>query len=165
MSGLPGRSTALAATLVVMGGLGYVAGLATAAPSGTALAEIKDFTERFNKAYEANDWKSYWGFYSNDMTQYWEQGRLDIADYKVYWEKQLQAGTKILEVKWADAAWHVSPAQDAAVAAYRIYTRMRQPDGSVAASWHQETDVLFKRNGRWECVHLHDSPAPDDTKK
>ncbi|PYT34144.1 MAG: hypothetical protein DMF52_13645 [Acidobacteria bacterium] len=39
---------------------------------------------------------------------------------------------------------------------------MRQPDGSLSASWHQETDVLFKRNGRWRVVHLHDSPAPSE---
>ena len=48
------------------------------------------------------------------------------------------------------------------MAAYRIYTRMRHPDGSVTASWHQEADVLFKRNGRWQVVHLHDSPAPGE---
>src|SRR5439155_5465202 len=51
------------------------------------------------------------GFYADDMTQYWEQGRLDIADYKTYWEKQLADGTKILEVKWADPAYHVSEAR------------------------------------------------------
>lgn len=45
------------------------------------------------------------------------------------------------------------------MAAYRIYTKMLRPDGTTTASWHQETDV-FKRNGRWQVVHLHDSPAP-----
>jgi len=39
---------------------------------------------------------------------------------------------------------------------------MRRPDGSLSASWHQETDVLFKRNGRWRVVHLHDFPAPPE---
>ena len=156
---------AFVAALLLTAGLAYIAGAATAGPAESALAEIKDFTARFNTVYEANDWKAYWGFYADDMTQYWEQGRLDIADYRTYWEKQLADGTKILEVRWADPAYHVSEANDAAVAAYRIYTRMRQPDGSIVASWHQETDVLFKRNGRWQVVHLHDSPAPDATPK
>ena len=35
----------------------------------TTLAEVKDFTDRFNTVYEANDWKAYWGFYADDMTQ------------------------------------------------------------------------------------------------
>ncbi len=137
---------------------------ASPAPPGgrdQALAEVKEFTERFNKVYESNDLKAYWEFYADDMTQYWEEGRLDIADYKTYWEKQLAAGTKTLEVRWAEPAFHISPAGDAAVAAYRIYTKMRQSDGKVTASWHQETDVLFKRDGRWQVVHLHDSPAPE----
>src|SRR6267143_187138 len=100
------RSILFAAALILTAGLGE-----------KTLAEVKDFTDRFNKVYEANDWKTYWGFYADDMTQYWEQGRLDIADYKTYWEKQLADGTKILEVKWADPAYHVSEANDAAVAA------------------------------------------------
>jgi len=41
----------------------------TAGPGVTTLAEIKDFTDRFNTVYEANDWKAYWGFYADDMTQ------------------------------------------------------------------------------------------------
>ena len=78
----------------------------------------------------------------------------------MYWEKQIADGTKILEVRTADPAFHLSPSNDAAVAAYRIYTKMRRPDGSISTGWHQETDVLFRRNGRWRVVHLHDSPAP-----
>ena len=127
---------------------------------GAVLAEVKAFTDRFNQAYESNDMKAYWPFYADDMTQYWEEGRLDIKEYKEYWAKQLADGTKILEVKTADPVFHISPENDAAVAAYRIYTKMLRPDGTTTASWHQETDVLFKRDGRWQVVHLHDSPAP-----
>ncbi|OLE66622.1 MAG: hypothetical protein AUG09_06535 [Acidobacteria bacterium 13_1_20CM_2_68_7] len=155
-----GLALALAAALASAGA--GAAGPASTGARDRTLAEVKDFTERFNRAYESNDLKAYWEFYADDMTQYWEEGRLDIADYRKYWEKQLADGTKILEVKWAEPAFHISPAGDAAVAAYRIYTRMRHPDGSVAASWHQETDVLFKRDGRWQVVHLHDSPAPGE---
>ena len=150
-----GVALAFAAALLLT-----AAGAATTGARDQTLTEVKEFTERFNKVYESNDLKAYWEFYADDMTQYWEEGRLDIADYRKYWEKQLADGTKILEVQWAEPAFHISPAGDAAVAAYRIYTKMRQPDGSVTASWHQETDVLFKRNGRWQVVHLHDSPAP-----
>ena len=157
------RSLAYAAVFLVTAGAAYVAGAASTAPREKALAEVRDFTDRFNKVYESNDLKAYWEFYADDMTQYWEEGRLDIADYKKYWEKQLGDGTRILEVKTADPAFHLSAGNDAAVAAYRIYTKMRRPDGSIDASWHQETDVLFKRNGRWQVVHLHDSPAPKNT--
>jgi len=165
MARISRRSIILTAAFILTAGTAYVAGAASAGPGEKALAEVKDFTNRFNKVYESNDLKAYWGFYANDMTQYWEEGRLDIADYVKYWEKQITDGTKILEVKTADPAFHISPSNDAAVAAYRIYTKMRRPDGSIAASWHQESDVLFKRNGRWQVVHLHDSPAPASTQE
>ena len=165
MSRVPRRPLILSAALILTAGAAYVAGAASAGPREKALAEVKDFTDRFNKVYESNDLKAYWAFYADDMTQYWEEGRLDIADYVKYWEKQIADGTKILEVKTAEPAFHVSPLNDAAVAAYRIYTKMRRPDGSITASWHQESDVLFKRNGRWQVVHLHDSPAPASTQE
>ncbi len=152
------KAAVVAFTLVLAAGLCLAA--AGAGAREKALAEVRGFTDRFNQAYEANDMKAYWGFYADDMTQYWEEGRLDIPDYRRYWEKQLADGTKILEVKTADPVFHISPGNDAAVAAYRIYTKMQRPDGTTTAGWHQETDVLFKRNGRWQVVHLHDSPAP-----
>ena len=75
------RSIVLAAALVLTAGLAFIAGAATAGPGEKTLAEVKDFTDRFNKVYEAND---------------------------------------------------------AAVAAYRIYTKMRQTDGTIVASWHSD---------------------------
>jgi ketosteroid isomerase-like protein len=124
------------------------------------VAEIREFEDRFNRAYEANDMKTYWGFYSDDMTQYWQEGRLDLPEYRKFWEKELADGARMLEVRTADMVIHVGPSLDTAVAAYRIFTKMRRPDGSVAESWNQETDVLFKRDGRWRVVHMHYSDAP-----
>lgn len=125
-----------------------------------ALAEIREFEERFNKAYEANDLKAYWDCFADDMTQYWQEGRLDLAEYRAFWEKELAAGNRMLEVRTADMVIQVGPSLDSAVAAYRIFTRMRRPDGSISESWNQETDVLFRKNGRWKVVHMHYSDAP-----
>lgn len=152
------KAAVISLTLVLAAGLCLAA--AGAGAREKALAEVRGFTDRFNAAYESNDLKVYWEFYADDMTQYWEEGRLDIRDYRKYWEKQLADGTRIVEVKTADPVFHISAENDAAVVAYRIYTKMLRPDGTTTASWHQETDVLFKRNGRWQVVHLHDSPAP-----
>ena len=131
-----------------------------AAAREKVLAEIRRFEERFNKAYEANDMKAYWDFYSEDMTQYWQEGRLDLPEYRAFWEKELAAGNRMLEVRTADMLIHLGPSLDSAVAAYRIFTKMRRPDGSISESWNMETDVLFKRDGRWKVVHMHYSDAP-----
>ncbi|HEX9427616.1 MAG TPA: nuclear transport factor 2 family protein [Candidatus Polarisedimenticolia bacterium] len=124
------------------------------------IAEIRDFETRFNKSYEANDLKAYFDFYTDDMTQFWQQGRLDLPDYRKLWEKEIGDGGKMLEVKVEEMVIHVGPSRDSAVAAYRIFTKMKQPDGTLAESWNQETDVLFKKNGRWKVVHIHYSDAP-----
>src|SRR5262249_55924404 len=92
MSPITKRSILVSAALLLTAGAAFIAGAASAGPGEKALAEVKEFTDRFNVVYESNDLKAYWEFYADDMTQYWEEGRLDIADYKKYWEKQIAAG-------------------------------------------------------------------------
>ncbi|HKN48419.1 MAG TPA: nuclear transport factor 2 family protein [Candidatus Polarisedimenticolia bacterium] len=125
-----------------------------------AVAEIKDFEARFNKAYETNDLRGYFDFYTSDMTQFYQKGRLDLPDYKRLWEKEVSDGGGMEEVKIADMTIQVGPSLDAAVAAYRIFTRQRHPGGAPTDTWNQETDVLFKRAGRWKVAHVHYSDAP-----
>ncbi len=128
-------------------------------------AELRDFEDRFNKAYESNDLKAYFDFYTSDMTQFYQQGRLDLPDYRALWEKEIANGGGMEEVKIADLTIQVGPSLDAAVAAYRIYTKQRHPGGPPTESWNQETDVLFKRGGVWKVAHVHYSDAPKTDEK
>jgi len=125
-----------------------------------ALAEIRAFVESFNATYAANDLDTYWTYYAPEMTQFYEQGRLDLPDYKTYWTRFIADGNRMVEVRLEDLVIHLGPSNDAAVAHYRIFTRASHPDGSIAEEWSQESDVLFHRDGRWQVVHMHYSPAP-----
>jgi ketosteroid isomerase-like protein len=152
------RSVLLAAVLA--------APLACAAPGRTpspeaVIAEVGAFEEKFNQAYESNDLEAYWSFYAPEMTQFYPQGRLDLADYQKYWNQHVGEGNLLTEVKMEDAVYHVGPSGDAAVVHYRVSIRTRHPDESIGEERAQETDVLFKRDGRWQVVHMHYSPARD----
>lgn len=125
-----------------------------------ALAEVRDFEVRFNKAYESNDVKAYFDFFTDDMTQFWQEGRMDMPEYRPFWTGEIGKGRRVLEVRTADMAIHVAPSNDAAVAGYRIFVKERLADGSVTESWNQETDVMFKIDGRWKVAHMHYSDAP-----
>lgn len=136
-------------------------GGSASASKEAALAEVRAFVEEFNRAYASNDLPAYWEFYAPEMTQFYPQGRLDLPDYKTYWEKHVGEGNRLTEVKIEDLVIHLGPSSDSAVAHYRIFVRTRHPDGSTAEEWAQESDVLFKRDGRWKVVHMHYSPAPE----
>ncbi len=127
------------------------------------VAEIRSFEEACNKAYETNDLKAYFDCYWDDMTQFYQQGRLDLPEYRKVWGKEIADGGGIVEIKLADMVIHVAPSNDAAVAGYRIFAKQRHPDGTITEGWNDETDVLFRRGGRWKIVHLHYSDAPKST--
>ena len=143
------------------------AGATVAAPAAAdrgardrVIAEVTALEERCNEAYAKNDLQTYWDCYAGDMTQFYDKGRLDLPEYRRLWEKEIAGGGAVLEVKTGGLKVHVSPALDAAVAVYRIFVKMRGADGTVTEGWNQETDALFKIDGRWKIVHLHYSAAP-----
>ncbi len=124
------------------------------------LAEIRDFEGRFNKTYESNDVKAFLDFFTDDMTQVWQEGRMDMPEYRIFWPGEIDKGRRVLEVRTADMAIHTGPSNDSAVASYRIFVKEKLVDGSISESWNQETDVIHKINGKWKIVHMHYSDAP-----
>lgn len=135
--------------------------LAAAAAQADVEKEVRDAETRFNAAYAANDMKAYWEFYDEGVTQWWPEGRVTLPAYKQQWTKLLADGGKVLENTLSDMVVQVSPSGDAAVASYALRVVTRQPDGSVTKERAQETDVWFKRNGRWRVVHLNYQPRPE----
>jgi ketosteroid isomerase-like protein len=166
---------ALAAALIIVfapaarGATSSARGRAAGAPPAAAkrppagpVDEIKSFEEACNKAYERNDLKAYFDCYTDDMTQFYQQGRLDLPEYRRLWEKEIADGGGIVEVRLADMTIQMGPSNDAAVAVYRIFAKQRHPDGTVTEGWNEESDVLFRRGGRWRIAHVHYSDAPKE---
>ena len=59
-----------------------------------------------------------------------------------------------------DLQVQVGSVADAAVATYLLRVTTRTAKGEVTTEDNQETDVLFKRGGKWTIVHVHYAPAP-----
>ena len=127
-----------------------------------ALEEIREFVRKVNEAYAANDLDAYWSCYAPELTQFYAAGPLDLAGYQAYWNRYIADGNRMTEVRVEDLVIHLGPSHDAAVARYRIFTRLSHPDGTSTGEWSQESDVLFRRDGAWKVVHLHYSPAPKE---
>jgi ketosteroid isomerase-like protein len=103
---------------------------------------------------------TYWPFYADELTQWWDTGRVSLEQYKKDWNGMLEGGGAILEARMDDVQVHVSPAGDAAVASYKIFVRMRDAAGKETAAWYHESDTWFRREDGWKIVHLHYSAVP-----
>ena len=122
--------------------------------------EVRDVETRFNAAYAANDMATYWSFYDDGLTQWWPEGRVDLPTYKKTWTKLLADGGKVISNELSDVRVSVSPSGDAAVASYKATVVTKQADGKLTHEVAQETDVLFKKDGKWKVVHIHYDPKP-----
>ena len=122
--------------------------------------EIKDFEQKANAAYEANDLPKYFSFYAGDFSQFLPEGRSDIAAYRNEWGEYIGEGNRVQKVGISDMHIQVGPSNDTAVASYLLHVRTKLKDGKITDEDNQESDVLFKRNGEWKVVFLHYSAAP-----
>jgi|SRR6266850_1843692 len=128
--------------------------------SETPEQEVRNFEQRANAAYEANDLPKYFSFYASDFTQYLPEGRTDLAAYKKEWTDYIGEGNRVEKVQLSDMHIQTGPSGDTAVASYILHVRTKLKDGKITEEDNQESDVLFKRNGEWKVVFLHYSAAP-----
>ena len=118
-------------------------------------SEIEKLVVAFNHAYERNDLEEYFSYYADDVTQWFESGRAGLADYKKSWYELIQGGGGVEKNALSDIRVQVSPGGDSAVATYVVDVVTRQADGTKTKEQAYETDVWFKRDGKWKIVHLH----------
>ena len=124
-------------------------------------AEILELESQLDKVYQSNDLDKYWSFYADDLTQFWDSGRVTLEQYRKDWTALIEAGGGVVETRTEDVQIKVSPMGDAAVVTYPIFARYRGPDGTESANQYYETDVWFLRDGRWTMVHYHFSSAAE----
>jgi len=127
-------------------------------------AEILELESQLDDAYESNDLDRYWAYYADDLTQFWDTGRVTLEQYKKDWTALIEAGGGVVESRTEDVQVRVSPLGDSAIVSYPIFARYRGADGSESASLYYETDVWFRQDGGWTMVHYHFSSAaePED---
>ena len=149
----------MSAVIVLSIALALVLGRANARTTSPE-QEVRDFEQRANAAYEANDLLKYFSFYASDFTQYLPEGRTDLPAYKKEWTEYIGAGNHVEKVELSDMHIQIGPSGDTAVASYVLHVRTKLEDGKITDEDNQESDVLFKRNGEWKVVFLHYSAAP-----
>ena len=121
--------------------------------------EIRKVIADYNAAYGRNDLDTYFSYFAPDLTQWFPSGRVDLRSYRESWTKSVKEGNVLDKAEVLDLQIQISPAADAGVATYVLRVTSRNPKGEVRTSDNHETDVLFKRDGRWKIVHINYSPA------
>lgn len=123
--------------------------------TATTASEIEKLEAAFNGAYEKNELDAYFSYYADDVTQFFESGRVSLADYKKDWYALIQGGGGVEKNALSDMRVQVSPSGDTAVATYVVDVVTRQVGGKKTHERAFETDVWYKRDGKWKIVHLH----------
>jgi ketosteroid isomerase-like protein len=129
--------------------------LSTTAVQPATASEIEKLEAAFNGAYERNQLDEYFSYYADDATMWFESGRASLADYKKDWYALIEGGGGVEKNTLSDMRVQVSPGGDSAIATYTVDVLTRQADGKKTKEKAWETDVWFKRDGKWKLVHVH----------
>ncbi len=146
------------ATAVVMTSMALSAS-GSASPISVA-GQIHKLEDQVNAAYAANDLPVYFSFYADDLRALYPDGPTTLPAYRADWTAFIKGGGAIESFKDTDMHIQVSPGGDVAVASYLASVRIRTPGKGVATSSFSETDVWFRRHGRWKIVEIHYSENP-----
>ena len=138
----------------------FLAFSASAAENEAVQKEITELVLKFNEEYKNNNLDAYFSYYADDVTQWWPEGRVSLADYKKQWYELIANGGGVEKNVISDLQVQVGPSGDSAVATYRLDVITRQPNGERTGETALETDVWFKRNGKWQVAHLHYNSKP-----
>jgi len=124
-------------------------------PNSQIVADVSKAVIDFNRSYEENDLDTYFAFYADGATMWFNSDFVAISDYKKDWYQLIESGGGVEKNTLSDLKVTVSPSGDAAVAAYRLEVHTRQPDGQITRDQSQESDTWFNYEGQWKIAHLH----------
>jgi ketosteroid isomerase-like protein len=120
--------------------------------SAGAEQEIREAVKQYMAGYASNTVEGYFKNYANDVTMWWPNGlRQQREAYHKTWTDTLAGGNTVVSAVAEDVLVRVAPAGDAGVASF-LWNISRQNGAPYAL---QTSTTWFKRDGRWQIVHMH----------
>jgi ketosteroid isomerase-like protein len=112
--------------------------------------EVRQLVSQLTASYK-NDLPTYFSNYASDLTMWWPIGRVDKERY----QKSTATRGDLEAAEVSDLHVQASPSGDAAVASY-ILTLKESPSSESRS--YQMSVIWFRRDGKWQIVHLHYQP-------
>ena len=122
--------------------------------------EIYDFLVKHLKSVQENDIPAYHATTGEDLTLYewWvTPHRQDGLDFHRFMIEHRWAGEGDYRYDLLEPRLQLY--DDTAIVSYTFMLSRAKPDGGVEHRTHNESRVLIKRDGQWQIVHVHKSPA------
>jgi len=129
-----------------------MASRAGAQTPSAAEQEIREAVKQYMAGYASNTVEGYFKNYANDVTMWWPNGlRQQREAYHKTWTDTLAGGNTVVSAVADDVLVRTAPAGDAGVASF-IWNISRKNGAPYAL---QTSTTWFKRDGRWQIVHMH----------
>jgi ketosteroid isomerase-like protein len=146
-------------SVLLLGALLALGGPAATRAAPPVADQIRALEDEISVAYAANDLPRYFAYYAEDLRALFPEGHTTLPGYRSTWTDFIKGGGAILAFSYSDLKVQVSPGEDAAVASYRAKVRTRYPGKEPVDELYDETDVFFRRAGKWSIVEIHYSPV------
>jgi ketosteroid isomerase-like protein len=118
-----------------------------------AQRELRQAVEKYMTGYASNTVEGYFDNYAKDITFWWPNGLRQTREayYKTWADGLARGNNNVKSAVAEDVRIHAAPSGEAGVASFlwKIERAMGEPYAL------QTSATYFKRNGKWEIVHMH----------
>ena len=122
----------------------------------TKADELRATLRRLPEIYELGDIEGYLEHYAPDMTSYFEGAVSNHDEACSFIRSAFDGGGKTLEFQTGDRSQVMfSASEDAATFCYPWREKFRFVDGRVTDTDYYQSEVWFRRDGKWKIVHVH----------
>ena len=129
-----------------------VASPAQAQSANAAEAELRAAVEAHIAGYASNTVEGYFEHYADDITMWWPRAnRMERETYRQSWIKTMAGDNLVVSAVTDDVQVHMAPSGDSGVASFLWKIQRTNGDPYVL----QTSFTMFKRDGKWEIVHMH----------
>jgi ketosteroid isomerase-like protein len=127
-------------------------GVLAAQASRGAEQDLREAVRKYIAGYASNTVDGYFEHYAPDVTMWWPNGlRQEREAYRKSWSDGLARGNTVELGEFDDLRIHAAPAGDAGVASF--LWKIKRKGGEPYAL--QTSTTFFKRDGKWQIVHMH----------
>jgi ketosteroid isomerase-like protein len=119
--------------------------------------ELQAIIRKLPAIYRSGDIDSYLEHYAPDISAYYSGTAMTAIEAHQFIKSLFEGGGKTVKFEMTSPLVQFDESTEAAIVSYRWREHFRFNDGHETDTEYYESDVWYRRDGKWKIVNVHQS--------